>query len=88
MDLQVWEGRTTWGRSSALISVLLAATRREGGSEREIQFSGWRGVEIKKVDAECEYLGECGSCVWAVDRRMGNKWVSQLSLILITKLKH
>jgi len=32
-------------------------------------------VEIKKVDAECEYLGECGSCVWVVERRMGIKWV-------------
>jgi len=30
-----------------------------------------------KVEAECEYLRECGFCVWAVERRMRNKWVSQ-----------
>jgi len=36
-----------------------------------LQFSGWRGLEILKVDAVCEYLGEPSFCVWAVERRKG-----------------
>jgi len=44
-------------------------------------------MKIKKVDAKCEYLGECGSYVWAVERRMGNKWVSQKLNIKYRKIK-
>jgi len=51
--------------------------KKRGGSEREIQFSGWRGVKIKKV------VPVCGSCVWTVERRMRNKWVSHIFCIVL-----